>query len=770
MEKNNTTFLKDSPLLHELHPRKNNSIELKNTTIWSDKKAWWRCPIGHEWESRISSRTAGSGCPYCSNRKVNFENSLAYTHPEIAKEWHPTKNGTMTPFNVVAGSGKRAWWKCEIGHEWETMILVRKKGSRCPYCAGRKVSNENCLETLNPNLAEQWHPEKNILLTPKDVTVNSSKKVWWKCRNGHEWEASVRNRNSNGNGCPYCSNQKIEEFNSLASFRPDIAAEWHPTKNYDLLPSKVSKGTGRKVWWKCGRGHEWKASINSRTNTGSGCPHCTKRLKTSFAEQAIYFYLSKSFNVENRHMFKINNKKVEVDIFIPELSIAIEYDGYYHKDLKKNDEKKSQKIKSLDVNLIRIRVVGLPELLDDSFKIIQEIKDGFNNLNSSIKEIYEYILFIEKSLNITVPEIDVERDRVKIFELMDLMVQKDNIKVNYPHVAKEWHPSKNGTLEPIHFSKSSGSKVWWQCKEGHEWEAVIASRTNGSGCPFCSKNKVIPSNSLNQKFPEIAKEWHPTKNGSLRSQDVGPFSSKKVWWKCEKGHEWESGIASRTRAQSKCPYCSDRKLLPKMNYKISLESEYPLLSKEWHPTKNDVLPIHVKPKSRKKVWWLCNKGHEWDAKIEDRTNKKSGCPYCSGHRVLTEDSMGKANPFLLEQWDYSKNSDVDPFKIHPSSNKKVWWKCEKGHEWEQKVSIRNRGNRCPYCSNKKVCNDNCLATTHPEIAREWHPTNNENLTPNDVVAGSSKKVWWMCEKGHEYQNTVTKRTSLGRGCLACKKS
>jgi len=72
------------------------------------------------------------------------------------------------------------------------------------------VCEENCLGTVNPSLAAQWHPAKNGSLTPGNVTAGSAKVVWWICESGHEWKAQINGRNR-GSGCPYCARQKSNE-------------------------------------------------------------------------------------------------------------------------------------------------------------------------------------------------------------------------------------------------------------------------------------------------------------------------------------------------------------------------------------------------------------------------------------------------------------------------------------------------------------------------------------------------------------------------------
>ena len=209
---------------------------------------------------------------------------LSDSYPLLSAQWHPTKNGDLTPNQVVAGSHKKVWWKCDQGpdHEWAAVQASRTVGGTgCPYCAGRKVSVTNSLASLYPKIAAQWHPTKNGDLTPNQVVAGSNKKFSWKCDQGpdHEWDAAAVERTRNGTGCPYCAGQKVSATNSLASLYPKIAAQWHPTKNGDLTPNQVVAGSHKKVWWKCNQGpdHEWAAVQASRTAGGTGCPHCVGR-------------------------------------------------------------------------------------------------------------------------------------------------------------------------------------------------------------------------------------------------------------------------------------------------------------------------------------------------------------------------------------------------------------------------------------------------------------------------------------------------------------
>ena len=257
----------------------------------STKKAWWKCENGHRWQATVNNRTSGrNGRPYCSDKAVwPGENDLASRYPDLAKEWHPTKNIPLTPSDVLPGSEKKVWWQCSKGHEWMAKIRSRVTGSGCPICTNRKVLiGTNDLATLYPHLAKEWHPTKNGKLMPDSVTCGSKRKVWWQCSKGHEWYASVQSRVLDNTGCPVCAGRIIiPGENDMASIFPDIAKEWHPEKNNTLSPSMVAPFCKLRVWWRCPLGHDYMATVESRTAKHSGCPYCAgKKVLPGFNDLA----------------------------------------------------------------------------------------------------------------------------------------------------------------------------------------------------------------------------------------------------------------------------------------------------------------------------------------------------------------------------------------------------------------------------------------------------------------------------------------------------
>ena len=276
-------------LLSEWDEQKNAPLTPDDVTAVSHKKVWWRCENGHEWQTEVRVRFGGAKCPYCVRRALRSgENDLETQFPALAAEWDREKNGSLRPSDVLPGSAKYVWWRCKQGHSWSARIISRTRGNGCPVCDGKAViPGENDLKTLCPELAKEWNFEKNGGLTPDQVTVYSNKKVWWKCRLGHEWQAIIGSRTTEKAGCPYCAGKKVlAGFNDLMTLCPDVAKEWDQELNGSLTPGMVMPGSHKKVWWRCGDGHVWKAVVYSRTgNQKSGCPVCagktSKYLKSS---------------------------------------------------------------------------------------------------------------------------------------------------------------------------------------------------------------------------------------------------------------------------------------------------------------------------------------------------------------------------------------------------------------------------------------------------------------------------------------------------------
>ena len=175
-------------LLREWHPTKNELYSTDTISYGSQKRIWWQCSLGHEWESPLFSRTCQyHGCPYCAGKKIAEGASFKDKYPELAKEWHKTKNAQLKPEKFHPKSHVSVWWQCEFSHEWRATIKSRAEGNGCPVCEGKAVlKGVNDLETKYPYIAKEWNLEKNGEAKPSGVLANSVRKVWWKCSLNHE--------------------------------------------------------------------------------------------------------------------------------------------------------------------------------------------------------------------------------------------------------------------------------------------------------------------------------------------------------------------------------------------------------------------------------------------------------------------------------------------------------------------------------------------------------------------------------------------------------
>ena len=332
-------------------------------------------------------------------------------------------------------------------------------------------------------------------------------------------------------------------------------------------------------------------------------------------------------------------------------------------------------------------------------------------------------------------------------------MSKPSLAEANPELAKEWHPTKNGELTPGNVTPGSGKKVWWKCDKAydHEWEASVGSRSNGNNCPCCSGCKIVKSNCLATLKPKLARQWHLTKNGELTPFQVSEYSNKKVWWECKNEHEWNASVSNISMKWDKssnngCPKCYKYEV----PYDKSFEKLFPEIAKEWHPLKNgNFYASKIPPTSTLKIWWRCTNQHEWQATVVVRSQYNK-CKICK--------SLGFAYPALAKEWHPTKNGKLTPSDVDSGSGRKVWWQCDKGddHEWKTDVNSRAKGSNCPICFGQKVVASNSLKVLNSEIAGQWHPTKNGNLTPEMFRSGSDEKVWWKCSNNidHDWKTTM----------------
>jgi hypothetical protein len=688
---------KNFPILaSEFCQELNFELFLDHFSAGSNRKLWWRCSkkTTHVWKSSIKHRTNGSGCPYCSGRLASPDNNLADCHPTIASQLYLAKNIGVKADEITPSSGKKLWWQCPKidSHVYQARVADRTGvNSGCPYCDGKKVDETNSLATQYPEIAATWHSQKNAPITPDDVTWGTNKKFYWQCEkeDSHVYQAPVVNKTSGQSGCTICQNRVLTPLNSLAAKYPDIADSWHPTKNAPLTPHDVISGGHKKYWWLCSFGHTWQTTAKSRIG-GNGCPKCSNQ--TSRLEIRIYCELKALFtHVSWRE--KIDS--MEADILLPTYKIVIEVDGqYWHKGKIDADNKKTLRFNSLGYEVIRLRESPLPPLTihdicynhsDHHMQTLLSLLGKVDDLSEDPKVRSEFYDYKQSST------FAADSEYRKILSALPAPPKGYSLLSDRPDVTKVWDYEANYPLVPEMFYPTSHKNILWHCNEGHTWKKSIAVWNKHSKCPTCEQHQ----NSLLTCYPEIAQSWHTSKNGDLLPTDVSKKSMKKVWWHCNEDHNYPMSVAKRTSGQG-CPYCAGKRVGKDNN----LAAKYPSIAALWHPTKNgDKNPEDFTYGSAKTFWWRCEQSphHDHQMEIKKKTCAKMGCPYCAGKRVAPDNSLAVLRPDLAAQWHPSKNKDLTPTSVTKQSGKRVWWVCEHGHEFTQRIVERFQGISCPEC-------------------------------------------------------------------------
>lgn len=524
-----------------------------------------QCSCGSICDMRLESIKRNKMCTACSWKQkrsdLTGQRFGMLVVISMAADYISPSGHRLSRCNCVCDCGKK------VVINMSSLVTGASKSCGCQI-------NTSGLLKDNKELMSRYDYERNkeLQLDLENITARSNVKVWWKCdKCGNSWLAQVASQNDKNkkHGCPYCAGTLvIKGKTDLQSRFPDIAKEWDFEKN-SIMSNEISAFSGKKVWWICKEGHEWKSTVANRVN-GNGCPRCNIEKVNSFCEQAVYYYIKQAFPDAINSDTHIG---MELDIFIPSKNVAIEYDGEaWHKSTKKIeiDIKKNELCKTYGITLIRVREPKLVPI-EGCISFVRTNSTTNDTLDHVICDVLHYLKIYDVQVNTT-------SDTPKILEQFATKKYENSLANIYPELVKEWHPIKNGSLTPDKVNKASRYKVWWICPKGHEYQMTISNRTriekvqtNGKkvkaqGCPYCAGKKIlIGYNDMQSLYPEVAKEWHSVKNGNLMPSMVTPGSSKKVWWKCDKcGYEWQSAVEHRCLSHHGCPNCSSKKRSPEV--------------------------------------------------------------------------------------------------------------------------------------------------------------------------------------------------------------
>lgn len=692
-------------LAKEWHIEKNKPLTPNDVTPKSAKKVFWQCPINttHVWEAKIQNRVdsgnrrIGTGCPDCAGRRVSQEHNLKSKYPDLAAEWHHSNK--LSPDKVSPGSNQEIIWQCPKNNEhiWRAKVQSRALvKTNCPFCAGRKASKSYNLEKMHPELAKEWHPEKNIN-TPDKFTPGSRHKAWWICQKKHEWPAQIYPR-VKGSGCPKCSpptsKQEIRLFCELRSIFPDTKSL---DKSYgceiDILIPNYQLAIEFDGWY-------WHKDTLEKDKR-----KCLKLQKKGLNVLRVRDKDLDHGNIE----FVVGFNKMDNDIEIVKNTLKFIQNNF--------------NLSSEELRLINEYLASSAYKNDCEYQEIVSRLPG--PLGKSLADYPDLVKEWHPSKNVIKPDQVAYGSNAKTWWLCEKNHEWDatvysrvsgrkcpqcskkvpsptnNFAVCCPHLVKEWHPTKNHSFKPDNFTPQSQKKVWWQCENKHEWQAVIGNRFSGTTCPYCAGRKAFSDYNLAISNPELLKEWDYEKNSPLTPYNVTHKSTRKVWWQCKLFHTWQTTIAHRTRGHG-CHFCSKYKASSENNLAV----KRPDLATEWDYSKNDLDPTQVLCGSSKKAYWICVKGHSWLAQITSRTKLNgTSCPFCSGKKATVNNNLAAKRPDLAAEWDYSKNNS-HASQILCGSSKKAYWICRKGHSWLAQIKRRTKinGTGCPHCSieNRKI--------------------------------------------------------------------
>lgn len=605
----------------------------------------WKCPKGHTFSSSPAQLSSGRGCQFCSGKRVlEGFNDLGCLDLAKAVFFNEVRNG-FSPHEIVTGSTKLVWWKCSEGHEWEQDLRGFKARSGCPVCRGRiSQGGVNDLQVTHPQIASQlsdeYEPEFRSTLRS-----NSTKRLNWVCVNQHTWVASIRDRVS-GTGCPYCTNKWVwPGYNDLATVHPELVSEWDEQAN-SKRPEEVTAGSSYRAHWKCGIGHTWQTQVLRRSE-GRGCIYCSNRevwpgyndLETRFPAVASEWDFKKNDLVPSRVLAGTNSKF---------FWICPQGHSYESQVIKRTLEGTGCPVcRGLVVVPGVNDLASQRPLLASRWSPTNTERPNQVFFNSRIQEFvfvcpknHEY-----KSTPGNAKENYCPTCSNKTFQsgFNDLQTIRPDLgaefrlmgKISDPKLVPSW------TRESAH----------WRCNSGHEWDVSVRDRVQGHNCPFCANKRVLKGfNDLATERPEIAAEWHPTKNGQAKPWEVITASPKKYWWVCAFEHSFEQSLFNRVNRGANCPICSNRTLLVGFN---DLQSRFPEIAQEWHPTKNRQSPDEIVFGSSRSIWWLCELGHEWQATPSTRI-KGIGCQSCN---------KGGFNPAAPSYVYFIRNSQLKARKV-----------------------------------------------------------------------------------------------------------
>ena len=618
-------------------------------TTWSDGNALpanavlatsksqfeWSCVLGHRWSDSPSNRTIlGKDCPFCSGHRVwKGFNDLATLHPEVAKHWSNV-NGQSADEVLVVNS-REAFFRCELGHEWNCQLYIQVREQSCPICMDRIVDdNFNSLKFLHPKLASELDSSMGPQPDASEILGRNNRLSFnWVCSAGHKEKRPVQFRIQIG--CWTCYRAQLGQQDVQVAQVSFLMETWDGLSN-ELSPESCPVSANQKLSWTCSLGHTWRQTPWIRLSRWSGCPVCSNKvIQVGFNDLAT---LRPDIAAEWDHD---KNALLPTEVGVGSNKVA------HFKCIKSHTW----------TAIINNRCRGRNGGTDCPYCSNREIWVGFNDLCTTHPELARE-LHPDQVIRANCTELQFgqkdaviwtcalnhawsvpPRYRVSGTRLngcpycggQALLQGFNDLASVRPDLIAEWDYKKNWPVTPQTIIRGSGRVFAWICKRGHHFEATVKGRMAAKiACPECMGIELHAEYiaKLEERLPTLLLEWDREANSMTLDSALRSGNKKaKFSWKCSRcAEDFQQQIVKRVSVNQGCPYCANLKIKPGLN---DLATSNPALASEWdwdlnHPLTPSDIPSHTS----RKVWWICASQHKFKASVAHRSNGR-GCPSCS---------------------------------------------------------------------------------------------------------------------------------------------
>jgi hypothetical protein len=576
--------------------------------------------------------------------------------------------------------------------------------------------------------------------------------------------------------------RRVRPDRSLAACAPELVGSLHPTRNGDLTADNIPAGSHTNVWWWCpvASDHEWEAAPRTRIRLGTGCPCCAnQRVSVTNSLASLHPDLAGELDIEAtgrtaEQIIAGSGKKVAWWCPVADdhswWAVVSSRTGPQRTGCPACAGKQPSVTNSLATLFPAVAAQYDPGPDDPpAAEIVAGTHDKIPWCCPAGPD-HRWVAQVKSRTYDANGCPYCANQRVSVTNCLATVS---------PGLAAELDPEHNPEDVTRTVHARSKTSLWWRClaDAAHRYEATVANRAAGGGCPYCSNHRLSATNSLASRFPAVAAELDVAASGGRTGEQLQAGSHEVVAWRCPVAddHRWRASVVARTspRGRAKaagCPACAGRQLSVTNN----LARLFPTVAAEYDQEANGGVPAEqVLAGTHDKVAWRCLAGpdHQWQASVRSRTYGGNGCPYCAGLLVSVTNSLAARFPAVAVQF------VVDPGEpaadqVVAGSQQRRRWRCPVAtdHEWEATVVSRTRlGAGCPACAGRQASVTNSLAELFPDVAVELDPERNGNLTAFDLPARSGRKCWWRCRvnPAHVWEAVVSSRTRQRTGCPQC---